>query len=298
MKPYLSIIIVSYKCQPQLEVTLDAVFASQTQYSYEVILLDNGSHDGTVEFVRERYLSKPDIAAKLTLIENENVGFPKANNQGMRLAQGEYMLLLNPDTKLAPENLQVMLEFMHSRPDIGMSTCKLVKGNGELDWACRRKEPNLVRSFFRLFGLQALFPKWFGSYNMLTSDINASIEVDACVGAYMLFPRSVFERTGGFDERFFMYGEDLDLCRQVRDLGLKVWYHPATMCWHFKGQSSKKRATKSLYAFYYAMWLYYRKHYAAEYWHLTDPLVLLGVCLLFSYKWFLNLFRKQAIVSQ
>lgn len=290
----LSVIIVSYKCKDVLDVTLEAVFGSQVNFDYEVILLDNDSQDGTVEMVQEKYLAKPDVAAKLTFIENENVGFGVANNQGMKLAKGDYILLLNPDTKVDPDNFQVMAEFMQSRPDVGIATCKLVKPDGSLDAASRRSEPNPKVAFYRLSGLQFLFPKKFGAYNVLNGDLNQESELDACVGAYMFMSRACYEATNGFDERYYMYGEDLDLCRSAREKGFKVWYYPKTSCVHYKGQSSKRAPQRSLYAFHEAMWIYYDKWYRAKNSIFMDAFVYIGVWGRYYWKSLRNLMRPKA----
>jgi GT2 family glycosyltransferase len=296
----LSIIIVPFKTPRDVEVTLDSIFASKVAFSYEVIIIDNGStlESETRGLVKQKYLSDPDLAQKITYVANANEGFTGGNNRGMRMAKGEYMLLLNPDTKLEPDNLQTMMDFVRSRPDVGIATSKLIKGNGELDWACRRSEPNPWRSFARLFGLQTLFPKTFGSYNVMSKDIDEETEIDACAGAYMLFHRRIFDITGGFDEDFFMYGEDLDLCKRVRETGFKIWYYPKAVCYHYKGQTSRKSPAFALKAFHDAMWIYYKKHYKKTYGPLFSGLVYLGVKFQYGYKLFLNLFRKEKFVSK
>jgi GT2 family glycosyltransferase len=288
----LSIIIVSYNCKEKLDITLKAVFDSRTKYKYEVLLIDNGSQDGTVEIVREKYLSKPDIAAKITFLpEITNWGFPKGNNIGLEKAKGRFVLLLNPDTKLDADNLEIMMEFMQSRPDVGIATCRLVKDNGELDWASRRSEPDPKVAFYRLSGLQKLFPKKFGAYNVLNKNLDEETQLDACVGAYMFMSRECLDRVGGLDERFFMYGEDLDYCKRAREAGFKVWYYPKTTCIHYKGQSSTRSPQKSLYAFHDAMWIYYDKHYRNKYNFLMDAFVYFGIWGRYYYKSFLNMLR-------
>lgn len=294
----LSIIIVPYKCKDQLDVTLDAVYNSQVNFEYEVIIIDNDSKDGTVEMVKEKYLSEPERAAKTTLIENENVGFGIANNQGMKMAKGKYMLLLNPDTKVAQDNLQTMYDFMKTRPDIGIATCKLVRPNGEIDPASRRSEPNPKASFYRLSGLQFLFPSRFGIYNALHINSAESHELEACSGAYMFMTRECFEKTNGFDENYFMYGEDLDLCRKARESGLKIWWHPVTTCVHYKGQSSGKAPQRSLYAFHDAMWIYYKKWYRSNHSSLFAGLIYAGIWGRYYWKSLRNLFRKKKFVSK
>lgn len=297
----LSIIIVPYKCKDKLDVTLEAVFASQTRYTYEVIMLDNDSQDGTEELVREKYLSQPNIAAKTTFIQNgANLGFPKANNLGMQRAKGEYLLLLNPDTKVAPDTLEVMMNFMKSRPDVGIATCKLIKGNGELDWACRRSFPDPWVSFFRLSGLSKLFPhnKTLAAYNLTYKSIDDETEIDACVGAFMFISPQCLRATKSFDESFYMYGEDLDLCYRAKQAGFKVWYYPKTTTIHYKGQSSRKAPQRSLYAFHDAMWIYYKKHLYAQYPLVLNWLVYVGIWARYYLKSFQNFFRAEKYVSK
>jgi GT2 family glycosyltransferase len=294
----LSIIIVPYRCKDRADVTLEAVYNSKTNYSYEVIVVDNDSQDGTVEMIRQKYLSNPEIAAKTTLIENTNEGFVGGNNRGLALAKGGYVLLLNPDTKLAPDNLQVMLDFMKSRPDVGAASCKLIKENGEIDWASRRSEPDPKVAFYRLSGLQKLFPKKFGSYNKLDKSVDEESEVDAIVGAYMMISRECLNKVHGFDPDFFMYGEDLDLCFRIRQAGYKVWYYPKTYSYHYKGQSSKKASAFSLYHFHNAMWVYYKKHYKGKYNFLMDAFVYVGVWGRYALKRVINNFKIDKAISK
>ena len=295
----LSVIIVPYKCKDELDVALEAVYKQITSYDYEVIIIDNDSQDGTVEMVKEKYLSQSELSVKTVLIENSNEGFGKANNRGMAMAKGDYILLLNPDTKLAPDNFQVMVDFMQSRKDVGMATCKLLKANGDLDWACRRSEPDPKIAFYRLSGLQFLFPKKFGTYNVMNKDINQETEVDCIVGAYMMISRDCYQTVRGFDTEFFMYGEDIDLCYRVRQGGFKIWYYPKTMSFHYKGKSSKKSSQKSLYAFHEAMILYYKKHYQKKYnSKFMDGFVYLGVWGRYCLKSLVNFFRTDKFVSR
>lgn len=298
----LSIIIVPYRCPSDMRVTLNAVYASKVDFDFEVIIIDNGSkiEQETSKIIKEEFLNNPEIKKKTTYIENENTGFGRGNNLGMKMAKGDYVLLLNPDTKLNTNTLQIMVDFMKSRPDVGISTCKLVKANGELDWACRRSEPDPVVSFFRLFGFQKLFPKSkiFARYNLLNKSVDDETEIDACVGAFMLISRKCYAKVGGFDDKFFMYGEDLDLCRRTRDAGFKVWYYPKAVTIHYKGQSSKKEPSRNLYAFYDAMWIYYKKYYYQKYYRPFSWLVWVGTRVLLYFKLFLNLFRREKVVSR
>lgn len=295
----LSIIIVLYNSRDVIETTLDAVFASTASFPFEVIIVDNASPDDSVEIIKHKYLTRPEIAAKTKLILNaQNDGFGIGNNIGMKEAIGDYILLLNSDTKVDPDNFQTMVDFMESRSDVGAATCKLIMANGEIDNASRRSEPNLVRSFFRLFGLQKIAPKLFGGYNMMHKNPNEESELESCSGAYLLMSRAAYEKTNGFDERYFMYAEDLDLCREIREAGLKIWWYPKTECVHYRGQSAKKTPQKMLHAFYNAMWIYYKKWYSKKYFYLTDPFVYLAIWTLYSWKTIQNFFRKDKFVSK
>ena len=282
----LSIIIVPYKCKDKLEITLDAVFANHPAFDFEVFVVDNDSQDGTVELMQQKYLSNPELSSKIVFLpQSKNWGFPIANNIGLRKATGEFLLLLNPDTKVDSNNFETMVNL------VGIATCKLIKEDGSIDPASRRSEPDPKVAFYRLSGLQKLFPKVFGSYNVLNSDTTVASELEACSGAYMFMTRACYEATQGFDERFYMYGEDLDLCKRVRESGYKIWYNPTTKCVHYKGQSSKRAPQRSLYAFHDAMWIYYDKHYRTKYSFFMDVFVYFGVWGRYYWKSFRNALR-------
>ena len=295
----LSVIIVPYKAKEKLDITLEAVYASQVNFDYEVIIVDNLPPSGTEELVRTKYLSQPTIAIKTTYIPNaENVGFPKANNQGLRISKGDYKLLLNPDTKVSTDTLQVMMDFMESRPDVGISSCKMVKGNGELDLACRRSFPDPWVSFFRLSGLSKLFPnnKKLAAYNLTYKPIDEETEMDAGTGAFLFVSPACFQKIGLLDEGFYMYGEDLDWCFRAKEAGFKVWYYPKTTTIHYKGQSSRQNPF-ALYAFHDAMWIFYSKHLKHKYQLPFSWLVWLGIFGRYALKWTINVFKKEKIVS-
>lgn len=295
----LSVIIVPYKAKEKLDITLEAVYASQVNFDYEVIIVDNLPPSGTEELVRTKYLSQPTIATKTTYIPNaENVGFPVANNQGLKISKGDYKLLLNPDTKVSTDTLQVMMDFMESRPDVGISSCKMVKGNGELDLACRRSFPDPWVSFFRLSGLSKLFPKnkKFAAYNLTYKPIDEETEMDAGTGAFLFVSPACFQKIGLLDEGFYMYGEDLDWCFRAKEAGFKVWYYPKTTTIHYKGQSSRQNPF-ALYAFHDAMWIFYKKHLKHKYPLPFSWLVWLGIFGRYALKWTINVFKKEKVVS-
>ncbi len=296
----LSIIFVNYKDKQHLLDALEAVYASKVNFSYEAIVVDNDSQDDSLDAIKARFFSDPAKAAATKLVPNINNGFVGGNNLGISLASGEYTLLLNCDTKLSSETLQVMMDFMKSRPDVGISTCKLVKGNGELDLACRRSFPDPWVSFFRLSGLSKLFPnsKTLAAYNMTYKSVDEETEVDACVGAFMFISPACLKVVKGFDTDYYMYGEDLDLCYRAKQAGFKVWYYPKTTTLHYKGQSSRKAPKRALYAFHDAMWIFYRKHLYKKYPRPFSWLVYCGIWGRYYGKLIQNMLRSEAIVSK
>lgn len=284
----LSVIILSYNSKQHLSVLLPSVFASKTRYSFEVILVDNGSSDGTADWA-ERWAKEGERPLKL--IRNRNVGFSAGNNVGIKASTGRYVLLLNPDTEVSADTFEVMLDFMESRPDVGISGCKLVKSDGSLDLACRRRFPNPWNSFKRLFLRNNT------DYNYTDVPVDQAMAVDSVVGAFLLIRRSTIEQVGFLDEAFFMYGEDLDWCWRCKEAGFTVWYYPKTAVRHYKGESSRQLPFRALKWFHDAMWVFYRKHYWNSYPTVLHVLVFLGIYGRLILLTLLNLFRSNRRVS-
>lgn len=281
----LSIIILAYNSKNDLGRLLPSVFGSETKYSYEIIIVDNGSNDGTYDWLKAK-------SYQLKAIRNINTGFAHGNNLGIKQAQGRYILLLNPDTKIEPGTLEVMLSFMDQNQKVGISGCKVIKPDGKLDLACRRRFPNPWNSFKRLFLLSRQ------DYNFANADENLSMEIDSVMGAFLLVRKSVIEKIGMLDEDFFMYGEDIDWCWRCKQAGYKVWYYPKTFITHYKGSSSRKLPFKALRWFHEAMWIFYRKHYKSQYPFVLNWLVFLGIYLRLTVLIILNLFKKERTVSR
>lgn len=284
----LSIIIVSYKSKEHLKVLLPSIFASTKKYSYEVIVVDNDSQDGTAESVSSLLPMIPN----LKLINNQNNGFSAGNNLGIKKSSGKYILLLNPDMQVRPDTFEVMLDMMENRPNVGISGCKLIKADGKLDLACRRRFPNPWNSFKRLFLLNKK------DYNYSNINEDQEMEVDSVVGAFLLIRKSVIDKIGLLDEKFFMYGEDLDWCWRCKEVGFKVWYYPKTVVTHYKGESSKKEPFKMLKAFHDSMWIFYKKHYFEKYPTVLNWLVYLGIYLRLGVLVAVNLFKSDPRVSK
>lgn len=273
----ISIVIVNFNTK---QLTIDAihsVFTSNTSYTYEILLVDNNSSDGSIEAFRKEF---PQITI---IANNENVGFAKANNQAIRISKGRYILLLNSDTIVHEDTLQVMLGFMESHPKVGASGCKVVLPDGSLDKACRRSFPTPQASFYHFSGLAKLFPDnpRFNQYQLGHLDPDKDYPVDCLVGAFMLLRREVIEQVGILDEEFFMYGEDIDWCYRIKEAGWDNYYYPYTSIIHYKGASSRRKPLKIIYEFHRAMILFHRKHFVKKYPFIINWLVYLGVALKF-----------------
>ncbi|WP_100528484.1 glycosyltransferase family 2 protein [Paenibacillus sp. GM1FR] len=273
-----SIIIVNFNTRQLTLDCLASVYASQTSYQYEVIVIDNASHDGSVEAIREVY---PDVQ----LIANQNnTGFAVANNQGMEVAKGRYILLLNSDTVVQPDTLHTMIYFMDRHPEMGASGCKVILPDGSLDKACKRGFPTPSASFYYAFGISRLFPDRpkFNQYQLGHLSPDDEYPVDCLVGAFMLVRRETIDQVGGLDETFFMYGEDIDWCYRIKEAGWGIFYYPRTYIVHYKGGSARRKPLKITYEFHRAMWVFHRKHYAKKYNILTNTAVWMGISLKFT----------------
>jgi GT2 family glycosyltransferase len=255
----LSIIIVSYNTRDLLRNCLQSVFASQTKYSYEVIVHDNGSPDNSADMVTAEF-------PQVKLLRGENIGFSAGNNAGIQQASGRNILLLNPDTEIEKDTIEVAMKFFEEHSEIGVLTCKVVLGNGEIDPACRRSFPTPWIAIARFSGLSKFFPqsKFFNAYNLGYLPEDESYEIDTCSGAFFLTRKEVVDRVGLLDEDFFMYNEDVDWCYRIKSAGWKIYYHPETQITHFKRQSSRF-SKKAQWEFHRSMIVFHRKHYAHKY---------------------------------
>jgi len=281
----LGIVIVNWNTKELLHRCLQTVLASKGDFTFKVVLVDNASTDGSADMVRSEFPSVEVIASQI------NGGFSYGNNLGLKALgyRGKadvdadaprYALLLNPDTEVPPESLYGMMQFMDSRPDVGVAGPKLVLEDGTLDVACRRSFPTPMVSFYRFSGLSKLFPHnpRFGRYNMTFVDPDVELEVDSVVGAYMQVRREAIRDAGLLDEMFFMYGEDLDWAFRIKEAGWKVFYHPQVMVKHVK-RASSRRSKKAQFEFQRAMLIFYRKHYRRTTPLLLHLMVLLGLML-------------------
>lgn len=256
-RPDVSVLIVNYNVKDYLLQCLRSVEASEGDVSYEIIVVDNASSDGSVAELQPQF---PNVR---WMPLDENVGFGRGNNAGLEICNGRYVLFLNPDTIIAQDTLRTMVAYLDAHPDVGLAGCKVLNADGTFQVACRRGLPTPWASFCKLFGLQALFPNspFFARYNLTYRSIDATYDVDALIGAFMIGPLDLIRSLEGFDPEFFMYGEDLDLCYRVQLSGRSVRYVHETSIIHFKGESTKRSSMNEVRVFYQAMEIFARKHF-------------------------------------
>jgi O-antigen biosynthesis protein len=256
----LSIVIVNYNVKYFLEQCLSSVRRACETTDAEVFVVDNNSVDGSVKMVKEKF---PEVI----LIENkDNTGFAKANNQAIRLAKGEYVLVLNPDTVVEDDTFSRTIEFMDAHSDAGGLGVKMIDGKGNFLPESKRGLPTPSVAFYKIFGLSRFFPKSkiFGKYHMGYLDENETNPVEILSGAFMLLRKSVLDKIGLLDETFFMYGEDIDLSYRIILAGYKNYYFPGTRIIHYKGESTKKGSINYVVMFYNAMIIFARKHFTSR----------------------------------
>ena len=254
----ISVVIVNYNVKDLVDNCISSVYrANDNKYRFEIFFVDNNSIDGSVNHIAEKY---PEV----NVISNDrNLGFSKANNIALKKAVGKYILILNPDTILEEGTFDKLISFCEKDTTIGAVTSKLILTDGKLDSACRRSFPVPSVAIPRMLGLSKLFPKskTFGKYNLTYLDENKTYEVDAICGAFMFIPKAVLDKAGLFDEDYFMYGEDLDLCFKIKKSGYKIFYYPEVTTIHFKGESTKKTHLSYVNNFYGAMIIFVRKNF-------------------------------------
>ena len=271
----LSIIIVNYNVKPFLEQSLTSIRKALCGIESEIIVVDNGSGDGSALFVRQTF---PDVR----LIENEeNLGFAKANNQALRESHGRIVCLINPDTLVREDTFRICLSYLDGHADTGMVGCKVLNTDGTLQLSCRRSFPTPWVAFTRVVGLSRIFPKsrLFGRYNLTFMDPDEATEVEAISGSFMMVKASVIDQVGLLDDRFFLYGEDLDWCYRIHQAGWKIMYLPDTQIIHYKGQSTREASFDRLMLFYGAMLLFVKKHFSRGRSFLPRWFLFLGICI-------------------
>ncbi|MSU25818.1 MAG: glycosyltransferase family 2 protein [Candidatus Levybacteria bacterium] len=290
-----SIIIISYNTKIFLKNCIQSIYDNAGNISYEIIVVDNNSSDESANMV-ELYFPK------VNLIRNLNEGFAKANNRGINVAIGRYILFLNPDTLMHKNTLVGLFEFMEKTSSAGAATCALIMDGGKLDYSSHRGFPTPWNAFCYFSGLIELFPKnrFFSGYTMGWENMKLIHEIDSLTGAFMFTRREAGMQVGWWDEEYFFNGEDIDFCYKLKEKKWKIYYIPNFSIIHYGGISggTKKntqrvttatRETKRIITLerFNSMRIFYKKHYSQKYHPIINFIVILGI----------NLMQKIALIK-
>ena len=273
VSPKVSILIVSYNVKQYIIHCIDSIKKSDYEGEIEIIVIDNNSFDGSLDEIKSKMKN-------VVCIQNdENIGFGKAVNQAAKIATGEYYLVLNPDTIIEESTISTFVNYLGENSIVGVAGPKIVNSDGSLQKGSKRSFPTIGVALPKLLGLDKLFPnsKWAGRYNLNYLDPDEIHKVDAISGSCMFIRSELYNKIRGFDERFFMFGEDLDLCYQVYQQGFYVHYLPVTHIMHYQGESVKSAPYDSLNAFYQAMILFSEKHFSKSRNILTKFVIRSGI---------------------
>lgn len=287
----LSIIIVSYNTVELTVACITSIIETVKKISFEIIVIDNASRDNSIEKIKNLRIKNDNVSLKIA--ENkENLGFAKANNIGIGLSSGKYVLFLNSDTVVYKDTLDGMVEFMEKNKNVGAATCYVELPNGMLDDASHRGFPTPWRALSHFSTLSKFFPrsKFFSGYSLGWMDHRTTHAIEALAGAFMLVRRVAGDEVGWWDEDFFWYGEDLDFCYRLQKKGWNIFFVSEYKILHYKGVSggikqtsqhlttatleTRKRATD---ARFHAMKIFYNKHYKDKYNPIIKWLVMRGI---------------------
>lgn len=276
-KRKISVILINFNFGDFLLRCLKSLQSVKDEADLKVYIVDNASSDDSFKRAQKQFPSFKYISS------DKNLGFGKGNNLALRKVETEYVLLLNPDTEIEKGVLSVMLDFMDQNSDVGASTCKVILENGAVDLTAHRGFPTPWASIRYFLGDDSL-------YHLSKRDLKTSHEVDAIAGAFFLTRKSVLDKVGLFDEDYFLYAEDIDLCYRIKEAGFKIMYVPEVTILHHKGVASglkkhSQRVTtasgetrkRSLDAFYQTMKIFYKKHMQEKYPFFINWLVYLGI---------------------
>ncbi len=293
----LSVVIVNYNVKYFLKQCLASVYGSDrrladgSEMEFDVWVVDNDSVDGSVEMVRRDF-------PQVHVIENhENMGFARANNQALAQSTGQCLLLLNPDTVVERDTFVQCANFMAEHEDCGGLTVKMVDGKGNFLRESKRGFPSPTASFYKISGLTRLFPhsKRFAAYYMGhlgEDDIN---EIEILPGAFLMLRREVYDKIGGLDETYFMYGEDIDYSWSIKLAGWKNYYLPTTRIIHYKGESTRKGSMNYVYTFYNAMAIFVRKYFSGKDARLFNLLLQVAIWLRATLAWMQRIAQRVAV---
>lgn len=285
----LAIIIVNYNTRDLLDDCLASIFrADGPRGGLQVVVVDNGSVDDSMDMVAQKY------PAVVTIQNSENLGFAKGNNLGVEASNARYLLFLNSDTVVKRYSLVKPLKYLKTHPKIGAITIKLFLKDGTIDFDNHRGYPTPTASIFKFLGLAKIFPKstFFNSYHLGFQKLNKIHQIPVAAGSYLMMPTKLFKDIGMWDETYFFYGEDIDLCFRINQAGYIIIYYPKVSTLHLRGASSglrkenaqtavstKANRIKVAKSSSDAWKIFYKKFYSRKYPFFITALVLTGIAI-------------------
>lgn len=281
----ISIIIVNWNVQSLLHQCLKSIFVFSQNVKFEIIVVDNNSHDGSVQMLNELTYDHKNLKV---IFNDKNLGFAKANNQGLKMAKGNYVLFMNPDMEFVENTPKLLMNYMHERQDVDVCTCQLQYSSGEQQPNIKR-DPTFWSQFWILYKLHHLWqPKFLKSYLAKDFDYAHEQEVEQIMGAFVFTKRDIMNKLKGWSEDYFIWFEDIDLCKRLRAKGKKIIYTPITRVIHHEGKSfAKQLSFKKQKRFNKSLLTYFKKYHSGISWFILtlvnwDSLVL---------AWFAQIFR-------
>jgi GT2 family glycosyltransferase len=292
--PVISFCIVSYQSREVLKNCLDTLIKNHPRVKYEIIVVDNHSIDGSVEMLRQSF---PEI--KLEVLKSQE-GYTRAMNRALKIASGQFLVQLNPDTVVLPGVWDVLIDFMNSHAEVGICTPKVLNRDGTLQKQCRRSAAGPWDTFCYVTGLSRLFPKnrRFAGYLMTYMNEDITHPCEAVSGSCMFIRRAVITRIGYLDETYYAYQEDSDYCFRARQAGFPIYYVPSGQIIHYGGQGgSLVHARRSIFEWHRSYCIYYTKHFASKNFFLINWLVYLGIGLRLVLKFGVSLLKRQEYIG-
>ena len=292
--PDVSIVITNHNTKDLLLECISSLLKSIKERSYEVIVVDDASNDGSADAVRERF---PQVKV---VVNDKRLGYVKSNNIGIMASSGKHVMSLNSDTVVPGGSVDKLIRFMDENPDVGAVGPKLLNSNGSVQLQGRRGFPTPLNSLFYFSGLSRIFPKnrLMGGYLLTYLDDKTAAEVDSLCGAAMVVRREAIDKVGLMDESYFMYGDDIDWCYRIKQAGWKIYYLPEAEIIHYGGRGgSRRQSYRNILEFHRAMAVYYNKHYSKRTLFLVSWLVYSGIWLKCGVELARNIFRKEKFVG-
>ena len=283
----LSIIIVNWNVKELLYRCLQSIFIFTNGLDYEVVVVDNNSSDGSVQMLNDLSFAHQNLQV---IFNQENAGFAKANNQGLKIAQGKYVLFMNPDMELVENTPRILFHYLEARPGVAVCTCQLQYGQGNRQPNIKR-DPTFWSQWWLLYKLHHIWqPPFFKKYLAKNFEYSREQEVEQVMGAFIFTRREIMKKIGGWSEDYFIWWEDIDLCRRLRQLGEKIVYTPVSRVIHYEGKSFAQQLSFSKQRrFNRGLLIYFKKYHSRLAWFILrlasiDSLVLAWIAQLFRFK--------------